>query len=303
VTESAASPQVIDHESPGDAGGSTAGLVAGARSRRALMGAAVVSLVFGGLYFGGWRPQRDTGSADALRAPAPTAAPASATAHAPPPAMKAMQAPASVPPSRPAAPPAAAVTDSIAAPAVQVGDTYTYETIDHNDPRLNNVVVREVTGVAAGEITMRFINAKNGYARVLTFDRDLGLISARSASGGDGSTYSPAVRYFTFPLRIGETWTATSTETSTAGKTRQHALRGRVEAVDTVSVPAGTFRAIRVVLESEVLEDSKILYGRDVSWYVPEIRRTAKSELESRDSVSGQVKTRTVVLTTYSLKP
>lgn len=47
----------------------------------------------------------------------------------------------------------------------------------------------------------------------------------------------------------------------------------------TVSVPTGTFRALKVSLQTELFDPStgEHITGADVSWYVPEVRRSVKS--------------------------
>lgn len=193
--------------------------------------------------------------------------------------------------------------DRLDAPSMRIGDAYTFETIDHVDPRLNNVTTREVTDVSAVEVTMKYTNAKSGYARMLTYDASLNLLSTRSRNN-EGSDFRPALRYFSFPGRVGDTWTAASTETNTkTGKTRAHAFKGRIEGIETVTVPAGTFDVWKISIESEVRDDSKTLFGRDVSWYSPQIRRTVKSEIESGDGVTGAMGRRTVSLLSYSIRP
>ena len=53
-----------------------------------------------------------------------------------------------------------------------------------------------------------------------------------------------------------------------------------VEGWETVSVPAETFRGIRVDPESELYDPStgERTLGTDTSWYVPEVRRSVKSD-------------------------
>ena len=192
--------------------------------------------------------------------------------------------------------------DRVDAPAARVGDTYTYETIDHIDPKLNNVTSREIVSVSPQEVTVKFVNAKTGYTRFLTYDTNLGLLGSRFGNN-EGSDYRPALKYFSFPIRPGDTWNSSSTETNLkTGKTRIHTLRGRIEGLETVTVPAGTFRAFKITIDSEMREDSKVIAGRDVSWYTPDVKRTVKSELESKESETGKTGRRTVSLTSYSLR-
>lgn len=196
---------------------------------------------------------------------------------------------------------AAAVGNRVVAPTGSVGESYTYETIDHVEPKLSNVTTREIVAIGPFDVTMKFVNSKSGYSRLLTYDRDLGLMSTRYGTN-EGVDYSPALKYFAFPLQSGDNWNSSSTETNIkTGKIRLHKLTARVEGYETVAVPAGNFRALKVVLESTVEDDTGINSGRDISWYVPEVRRTVRSELESRDA-TGKTGRRTVSLTAFSLR-
>ena len=73
--------------------------------------------------------------------------------------------------------------------------------------------------------------------------------------------------------------------------------------MEQVIVPAGEFQAIKIEIVSEVRDDAQTTYGKDTSWYSPAARRTVKSELESRDSVTGKTGSRTVSLLSFHLQP
>jgi len=190
---------------------------------------------------------------------------------------------------------------SVNAPIVRAGDTYTYETLDQIDPKMNNVTTREIASTSGSGFQMNFVNAKSKYTRQLSYDSNLNLTASRSGNN-EGLDYSPALRYFSFPLKTGDTWNANSTERNIkTGKMRIHSIRAVVGEFEQVTVPAGTFKAIKISIDSEVNDESQITTGRDISWYAPDIRRTVKSELESRDS-AGKVGRRTVQLVTYRLQ-
>lgn len=205
-------------------------------------------------------------------------------------------------PATPLSPPTAALPsgDQILQPRIRIGDRHTFETIDMVDSRLNNVVAREVLSISGDEVTMKFVNQKSSYERLLTYTRDLGLLRSRSGAQ-DGSNYSPAIKYVQVPGRIGESWESRSTETNIkTGKTRLHVVRARIEGKETVTVPAGSFEAFRIVLNSEVQDDGKVSTGQDISWFSPQVGRSVKSELRSRDA-TGKEGHRVVQLVSYSL--
>lgn len=53
-----------------------------------------------------------------------------------------------------------------------------------------------------------------------------------------------------------------------------------------MSVPAGTFHAIKISLQTELFNPTtgEKINGTDVSWYVPEIRRSVKSLTTGKDA-------------------
>ena len=101
------------------------------------------------------------------------------------------------------------MSEQVLQPRIRVGDRHTFETIDMVDSRLNNVVAREVVSISGDEVTMKFVNQKSSYERLLTYNRDLGLLRSRSGQG-DGTNYSPAINYVQVPGRIGESWVSRS---------------------------------------------------------------------------------------------
>lgn len=171
-------------------------------------------------------------------------------------------------------------------PPIRVGDSYVYESKDLDDPRSSLTTRRTVTSTR-GKVVLSSINLdrKNARARNLHFNREWNLIATRNADD-DGVDYSPPLKYYDFPLFPGKTWRQTTTETHIkTGATRTHAIEGVVGEWETVSVPAGTFRALKVSLQTELFDPStgERITGADVSWYVPEVRRSVKSLTTGKD--------------------
>lgn len=191
-------------------------------------------------------------------------------------------------------------TDVILSPTVKVGDTYTYETLDMIEPKLNNVTTREIIDVNSNGFVMAFVNAKSKYKRRLFYDHNMNLLSIRSGKN-DGINYSPALQYFKFPMKSGESWSSTTTETNIkTGKTRTHKLNGSVGGLEQITVQSGTFQAFRITIQSELNDSGQISTGQDISWYSPDARRSVMTESKSRDSM-GNIGHRRISLISYHL--
>lgn len=170
-------------------------------------------------------------------------------------------------------------------PTIRVGDTYVYRSMDLNNPSASLTTRRTVTATTP-TVVMSSLNldSKRARPRTLRFDGQWNLLASRSPDGS-GRDYAPALAYYDFPLVPGKTWERTTTETNIQTRaTRIHQIAGGVDQWETVSVPAGTFRAIRVSLRTELEDPStgERTSGTDVSWYVPELRRSVKSVITGK---------------------
>lgn len=193
-------------------------------------------------------------------------------------------------------------SDQALIPKVRVGDRWVTEVFDHQDAKLNYRSERIVTQVRGSQITTTARNLKSNYTRTVDYDEHWSLLSSRQPTGAT-TQYSPAIPYLKFPAQPGDSWGTESVETAPSGDTKVHVIRARVESWETITVPAGTFRALKVVLNDEVREKGLVvLQGEDTSWYVPGVRRTVKTEEASYQPATGERRRRTLVLTEYSLQ-
>ncbi len=172
------------------------------------------------------------------------------------------------------------------APQMAIGDTYVLASIDYHHPARNHKTKRTVTTVGPDSFDLSIVNlnSKIGKARLLRFDHHWNLIATRNADHS-GNNYAPALKYYDFPLFPGKTWTQKSQEKNIkTGHVREHTLSGTVGAWEEISVPAGTFHAIKVSLNT-LLYDPKThvsTEGTDVSWFAPAVKRSVKSETSLR---------------------
>jgi hypothetical protein len=162
----------------------------------------------------------------------------------------------------------------VPAPPIAVGDTYVYESkavgSAASQPGATLVTRRTVTAVGRRiAMSSLSLSSRNGKPRTLYFDGEWNLLSVRNPSGS-GLDYTPPLQYYDFPLFPGKTWEQATTERNTkTGATREHVLSGTVRGWEQVSVPAGTFRGLKVELRTELFDPrtGERVAGTDTSWY------------------------------------
>ncbi|MBD9361744.1 hypothetical protein [Methylomonas fluvii] len=176
--------------------------------------------------------------------------------------------------------------DQIPVPGHVVGDTYITEVINLADNKPGIKTERKVVYSDATKMVVesKSLSSKKGTVRVLDYTPEWNLVRSRNPDGS-GLDYAPALKYYDFPLSTGKKWQQTSIETDIkTGAQRKHTLSSEVLGRERVTVPAGTFNAIKLITKSELVDLAKgeTTFGSDTSWYVPEIRRSVKSETASR---------------------
>jgi hypothetical protein len=177
--------------------------------------------------------------------------------------------------------------DPVQLPAIKAGDTYIIESLYPDTPALSSTTERTVVAVNANTITVltKNVQSKTNKVKTLQFTSEWNLLSSRNPDGS-GLDYAPPLQYFAFPLYSGKTWQQKSRETNMkTGAVREHTVSGTVGEWEEVSVPAGTFRALKITLHTELYDpatEQKSL-GTDISWYAPEMRRSVKSIITSQN--------------------
>jgi hypothetical protein len=177
-----------------------------------------------------------------------------------------------------------AKTTQIESPILQIGDSFVLESVKSDNQKLNNVTEKSVISVESnGDFTLTSKNQKSSYTRIIEYTQQWNVKQSREPSGG-GLEYSPPIPYFDFPLYPGKKWSRSSNEiNSKTGARRLHTIEGKVYNWEQISVPAGTFQALKVSLIITLLDFStgKQTPSEDISWYVPQVKRSVKSEITS----------------------
>ena len=165
----------------------------------------------------------------------------------------------------------------VAAPLLKAGDTWTYRGIDNYNRLPTGTWTREVTGSAAGGIRVAVRSADGSFDDVFRAPGELasGVLNDR-ASG----TMDPALQLMPFPLAEGKSWSQKVIRTDpVTNEKREMLVRGKVHGWETVKVPAGEFRALKVE-RTMYLGDYDTFRGitqrTETEWYAPDIRGAAK---------------------------
>lgn len=171
-------------------------------------------------------------------------------------------------------------------PPIRVGDTYIDESMDP-DERERSLKTRRMTTSTQGRVVLSSIrlDSKNLKPRFLHFNQEWNLLATSNANG-IGLDCSPPLKYYDFPLFPGMTRQQTTTEANTqTSATCIHTVSGSVVGWETVRAPEGTFRAIKVSLQTEMFDSStgERIPGSDLFWNVHEVRRSVKSLTSGKD--------------------
>ena len=153
-------------------------------------------------------------------------------------------------------------------PEAKVGDARAYNVREPSSATVQKVEDLAVTEVGDAQILMK----ERSSGVEIVYDREWALKRVGSRS------YSPAIKALVFPMKIGQKWEHSNTYTHPSCGLTTSDLSNEVVGWEDVTVPAGTFRALRV--------DSAGYWrnscGRDrlayKFWYVPKVKWLVKSE-------------------------
>ena len=97
-----------------------------------------------------------------------------------------------------------------------------------------------------------------------THRSDYALMEVRNPDGS-WVRFTPALRTVQWPLRVGDTWSEPITIERSTGQRQNARVKGDVVSYESVSVPAGSFMAFKIVI---TLDGRRFREG----WYAPETR-------------------------------
>jgi len=171
-------------------------------------------------------------------------------------------------------------SESVDAPNIRPGMLWHLKTTDVIHPKNSYAdVLFKIDSVSDSgmQVEKRVISRNAGHMRasaptMLTYDTSWNLVSGVTGS------YSPALQYYDFPLKVGKKWESTSTIVGNPGKDSQTA-NGEVKGWQDLQTAFGNVHALKVVvIFTSTLNGQVVSRGADVSWYAPDVKRAVRTE-------------------------
>jgi hypothetical protein len=180
------------------------------------------------------------------------------------------------------------VGGSIGRPDTRVGDQWKYRVTD-KFTKLTHSVSVEVMSVTENRIHTRNLESALDAASlpaaagvIWVWDRDWNPLSHGAIE------YKPFYPVLQFPLEPGKQWSGTVQWYGGSG-TLRHQLTAQVAGWERVTVPAGSFDALRITVRGNISETGSINYYSqsgsisNVTWYAPAIGQIVKKEVDHSD--------------------
>ena len=165
-----------------------------------------------------------------------------------------------------------------AAPAVSGGDTWTYREINGFNHLPIGDITREAITSPGG---MRSSPASSyGRGELQSSYAQPGILASGTLNERAQGPLSPALELMPFPLEPGKTWKQTVTrQDALSGEPRRVLVEGKVIGWETVRVPAGEFRALKVERRMWLGDYDEFrgeTWRAETEWYAPDVRGTVK---------------------------
>ena len=168
---------------------------------------------------------------------------------------------------------------AVDAPRYAAGDSWSFRKVDGYNHEVQGIYTHTVSAVAAGGISVERRSADGKLVDTATLAAPGLLASGRLSDRARGSL-EPALQLLPFPLEEGKRWRQSVARVDPAlyGK-REVRVYGKVEGWETVKVPAGEFRALKIVRELYLGDEDSFRGQTKLTqhlWYVPELRNLVK---------------------------
>ena len=164
---------------------------------------------------------------------------------------------------------ASALPEQLGVPAWRVGDEWAYR---QDAPEGASTFIWSVDRTETIDGIAHYV-VRSGTRE--TFYRISDLAVSRSTVSKEAvEHYRPAWQVVTWPLTVGKAWEQRFTEERPRDRQTLELTRScRVEAVESITVPAGTFQAVGIVCLNS--RTGAVVYRR---WYAPDVKNMIREE-------------------------
>jgi hypothetical protein len=184
--------------------------------------------------------------------------------------------------------PLAGAAQPVERPLVKVGDRWTYQSINLDSGKVGGRFELEVVLAERGVIQVVSTRKHRADEVDTTYTQDWNAVSTATRF------FYPHTGWFKFPLQAGDRYkVGYDAEMPKKGWKARNERQVSVVGWEEIAVPAGKFRALKIISDGRFDRTSDSLRGtsRNVIWYVPEVRRWVKLTLENRpDGAKGRGK-------------
>ncbi len=156
--------------------------------------------------------------------------------------------------------------------------------------RNHNRIVRTLN--ADGSYSADYVAVGGALLESYIFDKDDNRLQRYTAFNANTCTYSPRRNFFDFPLYVGKSWSTDWLYNCSLGYRENAAHTAQVQALESVTVDAGTFDALRIHFQTQFTNSNDAglpngpsglaTYSQEgTCWWAPALKRLIKCDIDS----------------------
>lgn len=206
-----------------------------------------------------------------------------------------------------------ALAEQIDGPAYQIGDSWDFQEVDDWSNNVSQEDHFEVTGSLGDFVRLRETTRVRNPGNNQMENRTPDVLSARADMNTDYVGKDGSIQHrvnYSWPLTVGKSWTydyEAPNQVNNQTYYFQYRMSAQVVGWETVTTPAGVFRALKIVHQGKSTNQAASASpGYRVAWtywYAPEVKRAVKSVVQT-DTVSGAPNIRmSILMTAYKPAP
>ncbi|MEO8155064.1 MAG: hypothetical protein ABI605_18510 [Rhizobacter sp.] len=153
-----------------------------------------------------------------------------------------------------------------------------------------NQIVRTLN--ADGGYSSDYVDLNGAMTERYTYDKDDNRLGRYIASVANTCSYSPRRDFFDFPLYVGKSWSTSWLYSCSSGYHENAAHTAQVQALESVTVGAGTFDALRIHFQTQFTNSNdaglatglsgSAAYSQEGScWWAPALQRMIKCDIDT----------------------